>query len=245
MTRDRGDCPHLQNAAPYALGAIEDDRAYAAHLAECDACAAEVAELSGAMQKLPQTPPDVKAPQDLIDRVMSTVREEAALLNAAGAGADEAAPRKRGVFSRLAQELDQHRLAASGAGAALLACIAIFAVVTTGGPAPTKVTPGEVAAQLRGGGANAKLVESGGAAHLEVAGMPAPGAGRIYEVWIQHQDGSISPTKSLFDVTGGGDGSVHVTDSLEGVSAVLVTSEPAGGSATPTRKPVVTVKIPS
>jgi hypothetical protein len=47
----------------------------------------------------------------------------------------------------------------------------------------------------------------------------------------------------LFSVTRSGDSDVEVPGSLRGVSAVLVTPEPAGGSKAPTHAPVITAPL--
>jgi hypothetical protein len=69
--------------------------------------------------------------------------------------------------------------------------------------------------------------------------MPPPPPGRIYEIWLERGTQAPQPTDALFSVTSGGDGSADVPGDLRGVSKVLVTDEPLGGSAKPTRKPVI------
>ena len=65
--------------------------------------------------------------------------------------------------------------------------------------------------------------------------MPAPPPGRIYEVWLEHGTAAPQPTDALFSVTSPAAGSVGVPGDLHGVSKVLVTDEPLGGSLKPTR----------
>ena len=73
--------------------------------------------------------------------------------------------------------------------------------------------------------------------------MPAPPPGHIYEVWLEHGTQTPRPTDVLFSVTHSGGGWVGVPGSLEGVSKVLVTAEPLGGSLKPTREPVIVASI--
>ena len=47
----------------------------------------------------------------------------------------------------------------------------------------------------------------------------------------------------LFSVTHSGAGSVGVPGSLSGVSKVLVTDEPLGGSLKPTRTPIIVASV--
>jgi hypothetical protein len=69
--------------------------------------------------------------------------------------------------------------------------------------------------------------------------MPAPPAGRIYQVWLQKPGQDPAPTDALWSVNAQGDAEVAVPGSLEGVEAVLVTDEPEGGSPAPTRDAVI------
>ena len=54
---------------------------------------------------------------------------------------------------------------------------------------------------------------------------------------------SPSPTMALFSVTAAGDGQVDVPGSLHGVSLVMVTPEPAGGTKVPTHAPVISASL--
>jgi hypothetical protein len=88
--------------------------------------------------------------------------------------------------------------------------------------------------------ASAKLiVREGDHSTLVTKGLPKPSAGRVYQVWIKHSGQDPQPTEALFDVRKDGSAAVDVPGSLEGVEAVMVTSEPDGGSQVPTRDPVV------
>ncbi len=92
-------------------------------------------------------------------------------------------------------------------------------------------------------GASAKLVQRDGQARIVLEGMPDPGSGRVYEVWLQSGDGPPRPTRALFSVAADGSGEAAVPSGLQGVDKVLVSSEPSGGSRQPTRDPVVVVSV--
>ena len=77
---------------------------------------------------------------------------------------------------------------------------------------------------------------------LTVQGLPTPGAGKVYEVWVQ-RGGQMQPAGALFSVGSGGSGSAGIPGSLKDVEAVAVTSERDGGSLKPTQMPVLTVKL--
>jgi anti-sigma-K factor RskA len=241
----RPTCPHSVDAAPFALGALDDPQSFQAHLETCEICTAEVAEFQRAVNLLPRTAPVVATPPELMSRVMATVRSEAELLQAAGESADRVPPKKRSLAERVPRVFGLPRSASWAMGAALAACIAVLAVVAINPGADETVIKGEVAANVGTADASATLVDSGDSAHLKVTGMPEPGDGKIYEVWIQHTDGTVSATDSLFGVTSDGSGSVHVADDLTDVKAVMVTVEPEGGSDKPTSQPMITINVPS
>jgi hypothetical protein len=76
-------------------------------------------------------------------------------------------------------------------------------------------------------------------ARLVVAGMRTPPEGRIYQIWLDRDNGTApEPTEALFSVRKGR-ASVNVPGDLSGVKRVLVTDEPVGGSEVPTRQPVI------
>ena len=85
----------------------------------------------------------------------------------------------------------------------------------------------------------------GSHAELVVSGMPEPPIGEVYEVWLNHASGPPQPTDALFTVTRTGDGDVDVPGPLRGVRGVTVTSEPLGGSSSPTGAPVLQLPLDS
>ncbi|MGH2857836.1 MAG: anti-sigma factor, partial [Solirubrobacteraceae bacterium] len=95
-------------------------------------------------------------------------------------------------------------------------------------------------AQVVGPG-SAQLRIAGGRASLVVHRLPSPPPGKIYELWLQHGNRAPSPA-GLFSVTAGS-ADVGVPGSLHGVTHVMVTPEPSGGSQVPTHAPVITVTL--
>ncbi len=229
------ECPCCADAAPYVLGALEDGETYRAHLDACPICRAEVAELQQAVDALPATAAPAAASQALRERVLATVRSEAELLQAAGAGA-ERPPRR-------ASRGGSRRMPLLMAGVAVVAAVAVIAVFAGGSGTPIgeRVTPAQIAAVAPG--AHASLRQRDGRADLVVANMPPPPLGKIYEVWLSRGTGSPQPTDALFSVTSAGSGAVDVPYNLHGVREVLVTSEPLGGSSRPTSPPVIRVVL--
>jgi anti-sigma-K factor RskA len=236
---DPGACERrAQDAAAYVLGALTEHEleSFREHLLGCVECAAEVATLQPAADSLAIGVARMQAPEDLRARLMAVVGGEAELLHAAGHEADLPPRRSESWRARLAPAL--------GAVAALAAGLAIGALAI-GGPTNTvtRTQTIEAAVVAPGHHATAVLRKAGSHVVLIVTGMPAPPPGRIYEVWLERGTQAPEPTDVLFSVTHSGGGSVGVPDTLEGVSKVLVTAEPLGGSPKPTREPVIVASI--
>jgi hypothetical protein len=100
-----------------------------------------------------------------------------------------------------------------------------------------------IQARVTGSPGTAEVRVAGGHAELIVRHLSPPPAGRIYEVWLKRAGQPPSPTSALFSVTTTGAGDVGVPGDLGGVSEVLVTQEPAGGSLVPTDAPVIVATL--
>jgi anti-sigma-K factor RskA len=235
------DCSQLVDAAAYVLGALEQDELerYREHLRGCAECRAEVTELQLVVDELPSSVPRVRAPDSLRERILTNVRSEAAVLHAAGHAADrpQRARRRRPLPDR------PSALFAGGFAAAVAAVAIVLAIALSGGTSThERISRGVVTAGVSGASATLHIRDEHG--DLTVAHMPQPGSGRIYEVWlVRHDSTEPAPTSALFGVTHEGSGAVDVPADLHDVQQVLVTSEPLGGSAHPTRKPVIAVSV--
>jgi hypothetical protein len=230
------DCERGLDAAAYVLAALEEAEAqtFREHLAECPLCREDVAHLQAVADALAFGVPRAEAPQGLRARTMAPVHAEAELLRAAGHEADRVPPARprwrRSLVPALATAL------ALGIGL-MVGALAI----NTGSSAKAEVIRAVVV--IPGHRASAELRKVGSQLQLVVDGMPAPPPGRIYEVWLERGTQAPAPTDALFSVTKTGRGSVGVPGNLRGVSDVLVTDEPLGGSLKPTRNPVIVAKV--
>jgi anti-sigma-K factor RskA len=228
-----------EDAAAYVLGALTEQEAaaFAAHLQACAGCREEVAALQPVADVLPASVVQRSAPPELRDRVLGTVRAEAELRDASAArGAGPAGRRRRSLWSGSARR--RGRGLALGALAAAVIAALVALALPGGGGSGTKV----VRAQVSAPSASALLHVDRGRGRLEIAGMPQSPPGRVYEVWVERA-GQAHPTDALFSVTSAGRASVGVPGSMNGVTAVMVTAEPKGGSSRPTSPAVIVARL--
>ena len=218
------------NAAPYVLGALGEDEyeAFVAHLDSCAVCREEVAALQLAADALPVAAPQLRAPTELKEQVMASVREDALR-------------RRRAVSSSrrswgLASLATRPAFALAGAGA-VIALLAVLAL-GGGGAGGGRI----VRAQVLAAGARASVRLHARHAELRIAGLPQTAPNRVYEVWVQ-RSGAPQPTNALFTVTRSGSATVGVPGNIAGAKVNMVTSEPVGGSRVPTRAPVIVAKL--
>jgi anti-sigma-K factor RskA len=219
------------DVAPWLLGALPDDerREFERHLAQCGRCREEVAALRPAVEALPLAAPPVVPSPELRDRIMTVVESEARLLQAAGEQADRPPRRERrrwNAFGGL-------RPAFVAAMAALVLAVGVGGyLIGNAGGGGARV----VAAKVTFPAAQASVRTEGGTASLQLANMPAPPKGRVYQVWLKRDGRMPQATRALFVVRSG---SVTIPGGIKGADQVLVTAEPAGGSLQPTTQPVI------
>jgi anti-sigma-K factor RskA len=235
-------CAHRDDAGSYVLRALPDDEheRFEAHLATCDGCRREVADLQMAADTLPLAAVQIGPPPELRDRIMAVVHSEAELLNAAGARADEpaAAPAAKAPRRKRRWSLSLRPLPAAIAASALVAAGVIGGVVLTGADNAKTVTGTVRIASAPT--AQASLLLSDDATKLEVRRMPPPPSGKVYQVWLKRPNQDPAPTTALFRTDANGSADVEIQRGrLKGVEQVLVTAEPDGGSMTPTSAPVI------
>ena len=237
-TSGENQCERGVDVGAYVLGALDEHEVepFREHLESCAECREELAQLQGVTDSLAIAVPRAQAPADLRARLMGVVHSEAELLRAAGHEADRPV-RARSVWR-------WRVLPALAATGALAAGVLIGALALNTGSAQqtTQVIQAQVLPPA-GHDATAALRKVGSHVQLQVTGMPAPALGRIYEVWLKDGSQAPEPTDALFSVTGQGDGTVGVPGDLQGVSKVMVTEEPAGGSRKPTRNPVIVASV--
>lgn len=224
--------PNIENpdcageAAAYVLGALApaEAQAFEAHLAECAICHDEVDSLEGVVRALPMAAPQYLTPRRLRRRVMGSIRKETS----------RARPRSRTLLHtrRLRPRL------ALAAVAAVAAAATIAAVSVTTSSQISRVIQASVA-----GPGSAELVLNDGRADLIARRLSPPPPGQIYEVWLKAPHKHPTPAGVLFRPTSNTTTDVALTQSLHGISQVMVTQEPQNGTLVPTHAPVIVARL--
>jgi anti-sigma-K factor RskA len=221
------------DAAAYVLGSLEqgEAEAFRRHLVSCVVCRDEVAAFQQAVDLLPMAAPQYPLPRGLRRRVLRALRAQR-----------RAAPtppgRRRAAPSLFGIPIRRPALALGVLLVAALATVGGLELASSGSSGVRIIQ-----ASVTGSAGRAELRLSRGRAELIVSKLPPPPLGHVYEVWLAHGRRPPSPTDVLFSVTATGAGDVGVPGDLRGVSEILVTPEPAGGSGAPTHRPVIVAPL--
>ena len=230
------------DAAPYVLGALDpaEARAFMRHMRTCAVCRDEVAALAPVLDMLPSCVPRYDVSPELRRRVMHAVRSEPKFGDAP-ARERWRSPRRPWRARRRSMPRRPSNLGASFAhpraavAAALALAVALVIVIASGsrGTQDRLIQASVGLAQLHIAGSRGELIVD----HLP----PAP-PDRVYELWIQRGNGAPAPS-TLFEVTSRGTAALGVPGEVTGITRVLVTVEPSGGSRVPTTPAVIVARV--
>ncbi|MGN9815179.1 anti-sigma factor [Streptomyces sp. SD11] len=248
----------------YALHALSDEEreAFERHLAECEPCAQETAELSATAARLGlavAVPPRPAMREDVL-RQIATVRQEGPTVRQEGP-AGPALPHRTRTRSRgsRTRPLSRWALAACLAAAAALGGTAVWqheraedaleqarradrgaddiAAVLTAPDARSRT------AKLAGGATGTVVVsDSRDRAVFMASGMAEPPRGRVYQLWFD-DDGTMR-SAGLMDPARTSQ-AVLMRGAVGGASGMGVTVEPKGGSEEPTSTPLALLNLPA
>ncbi|MFE5484038.1 anti-sigma factor [Streptomyces sp. NPDC056527] len=239
-------------AAAYALSALDPDEGamFAAHLPRCEACRQETAEFAATAARLAaataQAPPTA-----MKQRTLSAID-----------GVRQLPPRIPVTAPTAVRGGALRRRAAPLALAACLAVAAAFAgLAALGHQEREKLQERARQAEQRlddvssvlaapdartvhgraGNGAFTTVVASDrqNKAVFTANGLPAPAAGKTYQLWLDHQ-GTMLPAGFIHQ-----DGTVLIDGDTAHAAAVGLTLEPSGGSARPTTPPLLLMTLPT
>jgi anti-sigma-K factor RskA len=234
-----------ENVAAYMLGALEPGEMaeLERHAEGCERCQAEIRWLAPAVQALPESVERVEPPRELRSRVMSEVRADARQAGADRASAEGGAWHRTAAWLRGLGSGPMGLRPVAGVALAVLvvAAIAGFAI---GGGIGGGSDEGNSSTFVAGKapGVTAKVVDKGDGGALHLANVRQLPDERVLQAWVQ-RDGEVEPVQALFVPDREGRARTELPDMSE-VEAVMVTTEPPGGSEAPTSTPIVTVPIP-
>ena len=234
----------------YAADALDDEerRMFERHLAVCDACAREVAELQATTARLAdaaseQPPAGMKAavmaqidtirqeppPVSSIPRPSRRRRWATRIVAAAAAVLVLAVVGLSATVARLNGHVDQLQAREQTVAQVLAAPDADVVTGAAGPAAPTGTTARAVVSPDLGKGV------------FLASALPPAGDAQTYELWIIGTDGATPA--GVFDASGSGRVTQLVEGDLAAASALGVTVEPAGGSPQPTSDPIILIDL--
>lgn len=221
--------------AAYLLDALEPGEAaeLERHLAGCEQCRTELEWLRPAVGLLPESVARFEPSPELRASLMEQVRGEAAAARDAGPARVDPPARQRGGRS-----WGLRPLAGLAALALVVAAVAAYAIGNGGGGdgGTTTVVAG------KSPGVTAEMVRDGEAGTLHVANLHQLPRDEVLQAWVE-RDGQVESAKTLFVPNADGTASATIDD-MDGVTTVMVTAEPRGGSVQPTGEPIVSVSMP-
>lgn len=233
-------------AGAYALDALPEDeeRVFETHLADCEPCQQEVAELRVTAAQLGHVAAE-PAPAGLRERLLAeidVIRQGPPPLASPQSRSERVSARPRGVLV--------------GAAAAVIVIFGLTAVVARLN-ARIDQLQAETAAAYRvlsaddvrsielAGNGNAQgrlIVSQDGSGLLVVEGLKPVGREQVYELWFIASSG---PQPAGLFRPGDAGRAVHLLTGadLTAIHAVGITLEPRGGSRQPTSNPVLTGEV--
>lgn len=245
--------PWADDVAAYALDALDgpERTAFEAHLAACERCRTEMAEMADVAAALATVVPPVAPPPALRERVLADARQVSPI-DAARARPRTAAPRRAfsgaawltaaaslalalfAGWGYLRERAEREELAAryEEARIALAERDSLLAGALSPRVETIQLTAGERAPTVRLYWNRQRDVVV-----LAAADLPSAPAGRTYQLW-GIAAGGTPVSLGTFDTAAGGDARVvlPVPPGLE-LAVSAITEEPAGGSPQPTTTP--------
>jgi hypothetical protein len=230
--------------AAYSLGALDEREAALLehHLDGCERCREQLRWLQPAVDTIPASVEQIAPPPELRERLLATVRAEAA---AEGEERTET-PARRRFRLPLFGAVGLRPALAAGAVLLLAAGIAGYELRNTteeGGGSPTRT----YTAKVPGTPVRGTLEVEGDKGYLHIENMPPNRPDQVYQAWLQEPPGPVGKSEvhpsSVFVVSQGGTGEVMLPHGLEDAAEVMITREPKGGSKLPSESPMMTVEL--
>ena len=227
--------------AAWVLGALDsaDEESIRTHVEACPTCREVAARLRRVVGALPLVVEEVSPPARLRERVLA-----AAAASRGGAPAIAAVPRARPrvpsarpAIAGFARRMPLYAMAAVALVALLLGVL--VGQTVSRNPAVSPVARYTLAGHGEMASAKATVVDlrEDGVALVDFRGLPDPGDGRVYQIWLIPAKGAPVGA-AVFVPDSNGAKVVLVNESLSGYTTMAVTNEPApDGSPAPTQQP--------
>jgi anti-sigma-K factor RskA len=221
---------HVDELIPaHAMRSLDpdDERAVAAHLADCDRCRRMLADFEGVSASLAYAAPRATPPPELRERLLASLEP---VVEAAPPVAAEPRKPRFSWWPRVA----------AVAVPALAVCVlglVVWNVSLRDDLHSTKASLASNRAVYLNNVGNV-VADSGGNLTLYADLAPAP-AGKTYEAWVIGSSGPI-PAGTF---KGGGTVVLDLTAQARPGDQVAITVEPAGGSEQPTTKPFSSASV--
>jgi anti-sigma-K factor RskA len=217
--------------AAYMLGALEPDEAAGLerHLESCERCREEMRWLEPAVHSLPEAVERREPPKQLRQSLMAEVRADARSEQASA----------RASWWRGLWEARGLRVATGFAVVALLVAGVVGYEVGRDGS-----DGGESGSTIvrQFDGITVRMVSEGEGGKLHLSGVDQLPPDKVLEAWVE-REGEVEAVPALFVPDRHGEAETTVED-MTGVTTVMVTKEPRGGSESPTGEPLVTMSVP-
>lgn len=220
----------LEEVAAFALGALDPARLddFREHLDDCKRCQEELRWLEPAVRALPEGVEQQSPPPRLKARLMEEVR----------ADVDAAAPgRSFGEWLR--------GVRLGGLTWKPLTGLAVVILIVAGGIGYAVGTGSgdnvRTIEREQQSGIVAEVVTEDGQGELRLTGVEQLPRGKVLEAWVQRGE-AVEPVQTLFTPDAEGNAETTIGD-MNGVSVVMVTREPQGGTKMPTTEPFVEVPL--
>jgi anti-sigma-K factor RskA len=234
-----------ENVAAYMLGALEPGEAaeLERHAEGCERCKAEIRWLTPALNALPDGIERLEPPRELRERLLAEVRADGE--GAAVRGDGRAA--KPGLLDRVSawvRDLGSGPMGlrpVAGVAVAALIVVAVAGFAIGGGIGSDEGGATSTVVAGKAPGVTAKMVNKGDSGTLHLANVKQLPSDRVLEAWVQ-RDGEVEPVEALFVPDRKGQAGTELPN-MDGVEVVMVTTEPKGGSSSPTGQPIITIPL--
>lgn len=216
-----------EDLAAYMLGALAGEEAaeLERHLEGCERCREEMRWLEPAVQGLPEAVERQEPPRALRESLMAEVREDV-----------RESESRQGAKTRPRRWLLKPAVGFA-AVALLVAGVVGYEVghdgADQGGKASTIVRQED--------GLTVKMVQEGDGGTLQLEGVGQLPSEKVLEAWVE-RDGKVEAVPALFVPDRHGHAETTIAD-MRGVTTVMVTQEPQGGSEAPTGEPIVEMAL--